>query len=318
VAQDDPNRLASGLQDNGSIRTWTNTAPPGDLTQWNAYGGGDGHEVLIDYSNHNIYYECSQVGNCHRHEDANGSSRSINFGERHSERITTDAPVIQDPNDPNVIYFAGNVIDRSTDRGNTFTAISPPGDFLSGPVPPNEEDQGPFYGGLYGTVTWLAPAKTAPNTIYAGTDTGKLWKTTDLGAHWTEFTGKGLPTRWVNAIVVDPTDADHAFVAFSGYREGDTAANVWETTDGGTSWDNISGKLPNAPVEMLTYDQPRHRLYAATDLGVFVNKNGKKNWQRLGRGLPNTSILDIKISGDGNSLDAATFGRSVWTIPIND
>ncbi|MFD1048348.1 hypothetical protein ACFQ1S_23830, partial [Kibdelosporangium lantanae] len=41
--------------------------------------------------------------------------------------------------------------------------------------------------------------------LYLGTDTGRLWKTTDLGAHWTEFTGRGLPTRWVNAIVVDPT-----------------------------------------------------------------------------------------------------------------
>src|SRR6266536_1326875 len=48
VAADDPSRLATGLQDNGSVRTWTATAPPSDLTQWNAYGGGDGHDVLID------------------------------------------------------------------------------------------------------------------------------------------------------------------------------------------------------------------------------------------------------------------------------
>jgi hypothetical protein len=47
VAADDPTRLASGLQDNGSVRTWTAAAPPSDLSQWNAYGGGDGHEVLI-------------------------------------------------------------------------------------------------------------------------------------------------------------------------------------------------------------------------------------------------------------------------------
>jgi photosystem II stability/assembly factor-like uncharacterized protein len=318
VARDDAGRLATGLQDNGSIRTWTTTAPPSDLTQWNSYGGGDGHEVLIDYSDHTVYYECSQVGVCHRHQDSGGTSTSTAFGDRHSDRITTDAPVLQDPSNPNVIYFGGNVLDRSTDRGDTFTQISPPGDFLSGPVPVNEQDQGPFYGNLYGTITWIAPAKTDPNTIYLGTDTGKLWKTTDLGATWTEFTNKGLPTRWVNSIIVDPTDARHVFVAFSGYREGDTAANVWETTDGGTNWDNISGKLPNAPVEMLTYDQSRQRLYAATDLGVFVNKNGKKNWQRLGRGLPNTSILDIKITGDNRTLYAATFGRGIWAVRIDD
>jgi photosystem II stability/assembly factor-like uncharacterized protein len=247
-----------------------------------------------------------------------GTSLSINLGTRHSTRTTTDAPIVLDPTNPSVVYFGGNVLDRSTDFGNNFTQISPPGDVLTGPVPPNEDDKGPFYANEYATITWIAPAKTDSNTIYLGTDTGRLWKTTDLGAHWTEFTGKGLPTRWVNAIVVDPTDARHVFVAFSGYREGDLAANVWESTDGGNSWDNISGRLPNAPVEMLTYDQPRQRLYAATDLGVFVNRDGRRNWQRLGRGLPNTSVLDIKITGDGRTLYAATFGRSVWAVRIDD
>jgi photosystem II stability/assembly factor-like uncharacterized protein len=238
------------------------------------------------------------------------------FGARHSSRITTDAPIILDPSDPTVLYFGGNVLDRSTNRGTTFTQISPPGDYLTGPVPDEEEDRGPFYSGLYGTITWIAPAKTDPNTIYLGTDTGRLWKTTDLGQTWTEFTGKGLPTRWVNSIVVDPADANHVWVAYSGYREGDLAANVWETRDGGASWTNISGNMPNGPVEMLTYDSARGDLYAATDLGVFVDKNDKKNWARMGSELPNTPVLDVKITGDGQTLYAATFGRSVWSIPL--
>jgi hypothetical protein len=66
VAADDPTRLATGLQDNGSVRTWTATSEPSDLTQWNAFGGGDGHEVLIDPTDHNVYYECLQVGSCRR------------------------------------------------------------------------------------------------------------------------------------------------------------------------------------------------------------------------------------------------------------
>ncbi|PWR15099.1 glycosyl hydrolase [Micromonospora sicca] len=316
VAADDPNRLATGLQDNGSVRTWTATSEPGDLSQWNAFGGGDGHEVAIDYTDHNIYYECLQVGSCRRHEDVGGVTRNIPLGARHSSRITTDAPLILDPNDPKVVYFGGNVLDRSTDRGTTFTQISPPGDFLTGPVPTEENDLGPFYSNQYATITWIAPAKTAPNTIYLGTDTGRLWKTTDLGAHWTEFTGKGLPQRWVNAIVVDPTNADHVYVAYSGYREGDESANIWQTTDGGQTWSNISGNLPNAPVEMITYDQPQNQLYAATDFGVFYLKNGKKNWARLGQGLPATSVLDIKLTGDGSTIYAATFGRSVWKLPV--
>jgi hypothetical protein len=80
-----------------------------------------------------------------------------------------------------------------------------------------------------GTISAIAPAKTAAATIFVGTDTGRVWKTTDLGGHWAQL--QGLPARWVNGIVVDPTDADHVFAAFSGYREGDDAANVWESTD---------------------------------------------------------------------------------------
>jgi Sortilin, neurotensin receptor 3, len=316
VAQDDPTRLATGLQDNGSVRTWTATAPPSDLTQWNPFGGGDGHEVLIDPTDHDTYYECSQVGSCRRHQDVGGVTQNIPFGARHSTRITTDTPLVLDPSNPSVVYFGGNVLDRSTDRGATFTQISPPGDFLTGPVPPDENDLGPFYANEYATITWIAPAKTDPNTIYLGTDTGRLWKTTDLGVTWTEFADKGLPVRWVNAIVVDPTDANHVYVAFSGYREGDESANVWETTDGGDSWQNISGNLPNAPVEMITYDQPSGQLYAATDFGVFYLKNGKKNWSQLGTGLPSTPVLDVKLSGDGGTLYAATFGRSVWRIAL--
>jgi photosystem II stability/assembly factor-like uncharacterized protein len=124
-----------------------------------------------------------------------------------------------------------------------------------------------------------------------------------------------LPTAWVNSIVVDPTDANHVYVAFSGYREGNDAADLWQTTDGGSTWQNISGNLPNAPVWMITYDQARNQIYAATSFGAFYLKNGKKNWATLGAGLPNCPILDLKLSADGRTIAAGTFGRGVWQIP---
>ncbi len=134
-----------------------------------------------------------------------------------------------------ITYVGGTVLGRSTDRGHTFSVISPPDpDSLAGLPPPDEQDQGPFYANEYATISAIALSKTAPNTIYVGTDTGRVWRTTDLGASWTRL--QGLPDRWVNSIVVDPTDASHAFVAFSGYREGDNAANIWMTTDGGQTW----------------------------------------------------------------------------------
>jgi hypothetical protein len=121
----------------------------------------------------------------------------------------------------------------------------------------------------------------------------------------------------VNAIVVDPSDKNHVYAAFSGYREGDEAANVYESHDGGATWANISQNLPNGPVEMITYDAAHDVLYAATDVGVFDHKDGDTSWYKISVGLPNEPVLDVKLSGDGKYVFAATFGRSVWRLPLS-
>jgi hypothetical protein len=311
VAQDDPNRLATGLQDNGSVRSWTAATPPGDLTRFNPFGGGDGHWVLIDPTDHNIYYECLQQGTCHGHQDVNGAETSWNFGARHSARITTDAPMAFDPKNPSIVYFGGNVLDRSTDRARTFTAISPSGaaDLAGGP-PTGEPD--PVYTNSYHTISAIGVGNDS-KTLYVGTDNGLLWRSDDLGQNWTALAG--VPQRWVNSVVVDPKSADHVWVALSGFREGSAAASVFETRNGGRTWSDASGNLPNAPVEMLTYDPVRNRLYAATDFGAYTVKASARNWTQIATGLPQTSVLDVKVSGDGATVYAATFGRSIWKAP---
>jgi photosystem II stability/assembly factor-like uncharacterized protein len=312
VAQDDPNRLATGLQDNGSVRSWTAATPPGDLTQFNPFGGGDGHWVLIDPTDQNIYYECLQQGTCHGHQDVNGNETSWNFGSRHSERITTDAPMAFDPLDPSIVYFGGNVLDRSTDRAHTFTAISPTGasDLAGGP--PTGEEPDPVYTNSYHTISAIGVGNDS-KTLYVGTDNGLMWRSDDLGKNWTKLAG--VPQRWVNSVVVDPQSANHVWVALSGFREGSAAASVFESRNGGRTWSDVSGNLPNAPVEMLTYDPVRHRLYAATDFGAYTVKASARNWTQIATGLPQTSVLDVKVSGDGATVYAATFGRSIWKAP---
>jgi photosystem II stability/assembly factor-like uncharacterized protein len=347
VSQQDPLRMVTGLQDQGSIRTWTPGVEPTDLTQWNTYGGGDGHWVQINPANQLVYYECLQPSppnvNCARFTDSAATGPATTTRTSFSTppwpsgtRITTDMPLVLDPADPNYVYIGGTAVARSGDGvvsgSGAWTVISPSTpdspDSLPGVVPPSEINPDIFYANEYGAVTEIAPAKTtgtatAPaSTIYAGTDTGKVWKTTNANATsasdvtWTQLGAGVLPSKWVTAIVADPADASHVYVSFANYKEGDLSANVWETTDGGATWSNISRNLPNAPVWMLTYDQSRGQLYASTDFGVFYFKNGMKYWARLGTGLPNAPVLDLKLTGDGNTLYAATFGRGIYQIPV--
>jgi photosystem II stability/assembly factor-like uncharacterized protein len=328
------NRIAAGLQDNGSVRTWTQASPsPTDTSQFNAYGGGDGHYVAIDPSNDDIYYQCSQNGNCGGVQDnSDGTQTALRFGHKiGSTRFTTDAPLVIDPTNPSVLYIGGNVLDRSGDRGATWTQISPsdPND-LPGLPPPGEAEQDPVYANTYATISAIAPASTNPDpngyasTIYVGTDTGYVWKTSDAGQTWTKMTG--LPQLWVNSIAVDPTDANRAWVAFSGFRAGDDSSHLYETTDGGATWKSVSGILPNAPIEDVLLDQHHSTLYVSTDLGVFfarVPPAGGGNapvtplrWQRVGSGLPATPDMSLTINGADTSLFVGTFGRGIWKVPL--
>jgi hypothetical protein len=312
VAETDPTRVTGGTQDNGCIRSWG--ATPGGPGQWDDYGCGDGEYVPIDWSDANIYYGCSQYGACRRYDDRVPGSSNIQDGAA-SARWNWHAPLVIDPNNPQVLYFGGNQLNRSTNRGDTWTALSPPHpNDLTGFFEPGRND--PIYRN-WGTITAVSVSKTAPATIYVGTDTGRLWKTENMGGAWTEFTDKGLPKRWVTRVAIDPDDENTAYATFSGFRNGEDAAHVYRTTDGGDSWTNISGNLPNAPVNDVVLDSDNARdIYVGTDVGVFHLKNGKRNWEAVGSGLPLAPVLDLRLHEPSQTLYAGTFGRSAWKVGV--
>ena len=302
VAETDPSRLTGGTQDNGCIRSWRTPS-------WNGYGCGDGEYVPIDWSNQNIYYGCSQYGACRRYTDTATTTTSSNIQDgAASVRWNWHSPLVIDPNNPAVLYFAGNQLNRSTDRGDTWTAISPPHpNDLTGTFEPGRDD--PIYRN-WGTITTVAVSKRDPETLYAGTDTGRLWKTEDLGQTWTEFVDEGLPKRWVTRVAIDPDDEDVAYATFSGFRNGEDAAHVYRTTDGGASWRNVSANLPNAPVNDVVIGGDT--VYVGGDVGVFSLTPPRAAWRPVGRGLPLAPVLDLRLHEPSSTLYAGTFGRSVW------
>jgi photosystem II stability/assembly factor-like uncharacterized protein len=312
VAETDPSRLTGGTQDNGCIRSW------GDADGgWNNYGCGDGEYTPIDWSDERIWYGCSQYGSCSRYDERSGTVVASNIRDGAAGvRWNWHSPLVIDPNDPEVLYFAGNQLNRSTDRGDTWTVISPPHpDDLTGTFEPGRDD--PIYRN-WGTITTVSVSKTEPDTIYVGTDTGRLWKTEDLGATWTEFLGEGLPKRWVTRVAIDPRDEDVVYATFSGFRNGEDAAHIYKTENGGRTWRNISGNIPNAPVNdiVLGSERRNERVYVGTDVGVFELTDDRRRgkWRSVGRGLPLVPVLDIRLHEPSDTLFAGTFGRSVWKV----
>jgi sugar lactone lactonase YvrE len=143
---------------------------------------------------------------------------------------------------------------------------------------------------------------------------------TNYGGTWHELNVSSLPNRFIDGVTVDPRDPARAWVVFNGYSRrwvpGGGVGHVFETENGGQSWIDISGNLPDIASDNLV--ELDGRLALATDSGAYTARAEQgtwTRWSRLGTGLPNSSLNNISIGPEGY-LYAATHGRGVWRIPF--
>ena len=168
-------------------------------------------------------------------------------------------------------------------------------------------------------------AATASQTIYAGTLNGDVRLSTDRGLTWRSVAGTQagpLPVRAVNEVIVDPLDAQSLYVSYSGFNSGGSGTgHVFHSPDGGQSWNDISGNLPDVPVNALLIDPdsavsgaPRV-MFAGTDIGVFrATLNGTPQWELFGTGLPPVVVTRLAYNRTTRQLLAATYGRGIWAM----
>jgi hypothetical protein len=130
-----------------------------------------------------------------------------------------------------------------------------------------------------------------------------------------------LPNRFVAAVIADAANPAHVYAVYNGFSRrwipGGGTGHVFESTDGGATWTDVSGNLPDAPGDDLVISNGRITL--ATDIGVFTAKFGQgtgTQWSRLGTGLPTGAPAnDLTTTPDGTQLVAATHGRGLWSVP---
>ncbi|MDQ4005807.1 MAG: glycosyl hydrolase, partial [Actinomycetota bacterium] len=313
VSETSPSRINGGLQDQGSVRSWgyepeEGEAPPPSEGAWDGYYGGDGVKNAINPQNEQIVFACSQYGSCGRSENGGDDMEDISNS---SSRFGWLTPIEFQPGNPSVMYWAGSEVNRSEDAGETWTSTSP--DLGKGE---GGREINPLYANHYGSVQAIGLSPSNPEVIYAGTDNGYLWKSTDRGASWTELTpDEQLPASWVTHITVHPRNPDVVYLTYGGYHGGDETPYVFLSRDGGQTWKNLSGNLPQAPVQDLVL--VRGWKFVATDVGIFVSgKRRPKKWFAHGRLLPNVPVNDIRYVPANHTLYAGTFGRGIYKIHI--
>jgi hypothetical protein len=178
-------------------------------------------------------------------------------------------------------------------------------------------------------VTALAFGPTGMDVFYVGTNQGKVFVDLHGGGDGFPLRNTGLPALPVGGIVTDPDPSDptsylKAYVTFGGFGTG--KGHVFYTANGGKTWTNITGNLPDVPAYGLAFDYrkfpptgnlpatPQGTLYVGTEVGVFESINNGQTWQRLGQGLPNVPVVDIQFNATLEKLVVATQGRGTYQI----
>lgn len=236
-------------------------------------------------------------------------------------RFNWNSPLVLSPNHPQTVYFGGNYLFKSTDRGDTWRIISPD---LTGndPALRNTSNGGGLTrsntgGENHFTIVTIAESPLNDQLIWAGTDDGKVQLTRDGGKTWTNLKPNiaNIPAKiWVSRVEASHFYEGTAYVSFDNHRYDDNKPYVFKTSDYGKTWQNIAGNLPDKySVYVVREDNINPRLlFIGSEEGVFTTIDGGNSWHKMGTNLPTVAVRDLIIHPRDGDLIAGTHGRSLW------
>ena len=345
----DPYYVYGGLQDNGN---WGGPSNSRDFNgilndHWFKFHAGDGFHTTVDPNDWRIVYTESQGGRINRFDAvfrqmggpitpnrtnvlnlpdslrrAGGGGPQASALPRSQYRFNWSTPLVLSPHDSRILWYGGNYLFRSADRGDTWTIVSP--DLTTGDTAFTNPESGGLTRDVTGaethaTILTIAESPIVPGLLWIGTDDGNIQLTRDGGATWSNVRPnlKGVPSlTWVSRVEASRFDPATAYVSFDGHRRGDMKAYVFKTGDYGRTWTAITADLPaTQPVYVVKEDHRNPRLlYVGNETGVFATLDGGVSWSRLGDGLPVVPVYDLVVHPREGDLVAATHGRSIWIL----
>nr|MBX2816724.1 hypothetical protein [Saprospiraceae bacterium] len=259
-----PYNVYGGLQDNGCWRGPSNSLNAAGILKrhWKRLSYGDGYyAVPIPGSEHEVYTNLQ--GGVPFHVNANtGVVRSIHpfpkitgsagdAIEDHKYRFNWDAPIHISPHDANTVYFGGNVLFRSSDRGHSWDVISP--DLTTNDKSKQRTSGGEIYqdntaAEFHCSALTIAESPLESGVIYVGTDDGNIQVTRNGGESWINVNGNvpGLADfSWIAKIHASEHDAGTALMAVDNHRSDDFGPYAFITENYGKSWKKITNGLPS-------------------------------------------------------------------------
>jgi photosystem II stability/assembly factor-like uncharacterized protein len=328
-----PYHVYGGLQDNGSWSAPSRTLFTQGISneEWVRVGGGDGFFAVPDPADPDTVYVESQDGNISRLQRSTGERRIIRpeppAGEKY--RFNWDSPILVSSHEPRMLYYGGNRVFGSPDRGDTWTLVSP--DLTS--HDDATRDKTPIFGktakqmlsrndGIvhFGTITTLAESPLKAGILWAGTDDGNVQVSRDGGQTWTNVAARvpGVSQgTYVSRIEASRTGEGSAYLAFDGHRSNDFAPYLFFTSDYGQTWKSISGGLPAGGTISVVREHPKHPdvLFVGTERALWVSWDRGGSWTRVhGKTLPTVPVDDIQIQARDGDLVLGTHGRGVYIL----
>ena len=313
VDMEEPYNIYGGTQDDSHVYGPSDQNIAYNITdRWkyvwlDRWSGGDGLHIIPDINDPNTVYYSSQSGALRRKNMSENENVFVRPQREFCEpalRHDWSTPFYVSPVEENTIYYGANRLYKSTDRGDTWIALSP--DLTKEAVEGKKQND---------KLSSTALCDNNPDLIYAGSNEGIINITRDGGKTWTNVS-ESLPDIRVNTVDISDFDDQTVYIALSP-TNADRNPYLFSSNDYGKTWRSINGNLPVEKTRCIIEDpEKKGLLFAGTELGVYVSMDDGEKWHSLNTGLPAVSVDDLLVHPMANELVIGTYGRGIYKMDI--